>query len=488
MKKNKGTVIVLAIALVVLLVGAGLLVVLQGGLLDGEKVEAKSLTYNKEGYQTFADFTTVEAFKEVPALVKEGTIISDAEDYGSDNYLISVDGTVKEDYDAYLKLLEECGFKKHSDNGEEGMAGYIYTANYTKGQNVLTITHMSRFDKTTISASNTMKLSEYLVYKEDYVKNIVADKKTKVHMLELNSNGNSFVIELRNGHFVVEDGGGPKDAPYLLDYLDELTPGDEIPVIEAWFISHSHSDHHGVLQACATNLEYQSRIRVNGVYFVEPGTGLIELYTGTEHDPHQTVWFIKQAAKVFKNEDGGPCEFYRPQLGQRYYFCDTSIDVVYTLEQMKPNAFTLDYNDTSLWLMHNIEGQTFLHGGDGAKGQTASILQYFDKSYFDVDVFAALHHGINVYNSFTDFMTVDTLLYTSWRNGSIWEDGTWKEAAAENEYLRSVVKEYYHRGDGTVILTFPYTLGTAEITEPCDWRYNPSKKPERGDWTGAATK
>lgn len=489
MKKNKVMLAVLIGVIVVLLLGAALLVVLQNGMLSAETVKKKTLTYNESGHQTFAEFTSVEIFKDIPALYREGAMVGMAEDYGSDNYLLSVDATTKEDYDNYLQILEESGFKKHSDNGEEGMAGFIYTSNYTKGDLVLTITHMSRLEKTTVSASKTMKLSEHLVYKDEYVANLDESAKTKVHMLELNEHGSSFVIELRNGHFILEDGGTLRDALYLLDYLEELTPGDEIPVIEAWFISHAHGDHHGAIREIMLKPELSSRIRVNGIYFVEPGKGATDHFmSNTTEEVDQNVWYIKQSANTFKNGDGGACGFYRPQIGQRYYFCDMSIEVVFTIEQIKLSAFSNDFNDTSTWLMHNIEGQTFLCGGDGAETECTTIMKYFDREYFDVDIFSSLHHGINVYNYFTDYMTVDTLLYTSWRAGSIWTNGTWQEAIEQNEHLRNVVTEYYHRGDGTVILTFPYKIGSAEIAAPCDWRYSEDGKPYRStfDWNSPA--
>ena len=67
-------------------------------------------------------------------------------------------------------------------------------------------------------------------------------------------------------------------------------------------------------------------------------------------------------------------------------------------------------------------------GGDANITGIRKTTFMYDESYFDVDVFSVLHHGINVYDFFTDFCTVKTALYTSFRMGSIWTDGTWREA------------------------------------------------------------
>jgi Cft2 family RNA processing exonuclease len=65
----------------------------------------------------------------------------------------------------------------------------------------------------------------------------------------------------------VEDGGLKYDAPYLLDYLEALTPDGEKPIIDAWFLSHSHDDHVGAILEIAQNEVYRERIRVEGIYF-----------------------------------------------------------------------------------------------------------------------------------------------------------------------------------------------------------------------------
>ena len=98
-------------------------------------------------------------------------------------------------------------------------------------------------------------------------------------------------------------------------------------------------------------------------------------------------------------------------------------------------------------------------------------MDFYDKDYFKLDVFAVLHHGINVYNYFTDFCTVKTLLYTSRNLGSLYT-ATWAARVNENEYLKKSVQESLTHGNGTVVLTFPYAIGESETMPPCDWRYN----------------
>ena len=472
--KKKITVIGL-IALLTLLLTGGIILVLgptafgitfkDGKLVSVEKVKPVDT-------KMFSAYTDVEEFQNVPAMETQGKILK-AEDYGKNNYLINVNGSTVEEYKAYLKVLESAGFKKHSENGEDAMEGYAMTASYKKDNLTLTVSHAVKSDRTYISATYDLALSDHLIYSDEFVKNNIAGKQTKVHMLQMKeSQGCSFIYELKNGHFVVHDGGLQAEAAYFIEYINSLTPEGEVPVIEAWFISHCHNDHYGVLTEITQNQAWLNQIRVNGFYYVEPSAALFSKLT-TQSDPNGNM-IITRAYKMFKTEDGGTPEFYRPQFGQRYYFCDIVIDVSMTLEQLPIEAFRgTDFNDTSLWLMHKIEGQRMLFAGDSGMQGCYAAIEMFDSEYFKMDIFVPFHHGINVYDHFTEYCTYDTVLYPSWRAMSIWETRDDLKAEDENENLKSRAKEVYHFGEGTIILTFPYKIGTAEQLEKFSTVYKP---------------
>lgn len=473
--KNKKTVIVgISVLLVVLLLGAGFVLFLEVGKKEEtteQKVDSK--------YTTFGEFTSTDIFKDVPALIAEGTKIGSAFEYGDKHYTIDVNGTTLEDYQDYLELLQEAGYKKHSDNGEEGMDGYVYTASFKKGTSILNVYHIKKFEKTYISTGKNAALSDHLVYSEKYMEGVSPDAKTKVHMLELSDNGNSFVVQLKNGHFIVEDGGTEPDAPYLIDYLESLTPEGQKPVIEAWFMTHAHIDHYGALKKIMLTPDMANRIYVEGVYFVDPSAEVKEYFTKSEGNVSQAAWYIINSANNFKKQDGSQSEFYRPSLGQKYYFADITIDIPFTMDQITMDAYySADFNDTSMWLMHNIEGQRFLHAGDAGTTSTKMAMGFYDKEYFELDMFSVLHHGINVFDYFTDYCTIKTLLYTNREVGSLYTDTKYARLE-ENAHLQDVVVESVAHGEGTVIMTFPYEIGSYERAKPLDWKYTNGERQHK---------
>lgn len=287
-------------------------------------------------------------------------------------------------------------------------------------------------------------------------------------MLELYDYGNSFVIQLKNGHFILNDGGTKEDFPYLVEYLESLVPEGEKPVIDAWFISHPHGDHIGWLKGIYEHQDYIERFCVEAIYFNLPGE---DIYIW---ESSQTDEFVKRYIYLSDSKGETP-KVYRPEIGQRYYFDDITVDIVSTQEQLVPENHTQTVNDSSMWLMYTIEGQKFMLCGDAAAGAAKNAMRIYDSSYFEMDVFTAFHHGLNVYDYFTDYCTFKTVLYPGYRCGSksTAED---RVHEAENAHLIESAQEAIAYGKGTVVLTFPYEVGTAEIMPAQEWIYHPGER------------
>ena len=471
MKKKHIVVLVAMMICLLSLAGSGIFV---ANVLNAKKEADAEKEANKISYDTFAAWTDVETFQDVPVMTGKKLSIGKVVDYGKKDYILHVDNTSVEEYKAYLDVLADAGFTKHSDNGEDAMEGYAYTAAFTKDKITVVVSHLIREGKTYISATKRA-LSDRMIYKEEYVQGIDPNAKNSLHLVELGNNGASLVVKLKNGHFVIHDGGNGFDAPYLLDYLESLTPGDEKPIVEGWFISHPHGDHYGALQAIGQNIGYANRIIVDGVYFHYPQEQMIK----SETNIYSTL--CDMLGVSVKGQDGQVAKNYRPQLGQRYYFCDITVDVSLTMEQVAVETYqSSDVNDTSSWFKMHIDGQTVLLGGDSSLIGTRTMMSLYEPSYYAVDIFAVLHHGMNVYQYFVDSMEVKTLLYPCFRAGSLYSNKYPNFAREdENESMRTKAEEFYSHGEGTVVMTFPYKVGTAKIMEPCKWQYSGGMPPER---------
>ena len=406
------------------------------------------------------EWNAKDVFESVPDMDVASATKSEAVDYGAGNYVVTIEGTSKEEYLFYLTKLEAYGFMKYADNGD-GLEEKVYHSIYRKDRLNLSVTYVEKLRKTYLSACFDLPLSEHLLRPDEYKKESLEHTQTKLHMLEMFWSGNSFVIQLKNGHFIVSDGGTGHEIGYLFDYLEKLTLVGTKPVIEAWFISHAHIDHSGVLRMIAQQPKYADRVYVEGIYYNEPNSSVI----GLDPSARAEVALIREATRHLKTTTGLTPEVYRPQTGQRYYFSDITVDIILGQEQLPFDNYSGDFNDSSTWCMFTIEGQKCLLAGDGDKGGMKFVMEAYDRDFMKLDLFTVLHHGHNTRDMFTDYCETKTVLLT--RKGDV---PAYRKK--ENNHLKEVSKEWFSWNEGTRVFTFPYTLGTSELLPHFEWIYH----------------
>lgn len=415
---------------------------------------------------SFASVTDSELFASVPIMSGEKITFSDVKDVGGGDQQIWAYDTSLTEYQNYLTLLEEEGFKKYADNGEEGLEGYVYTAHYLKDKLLVVATYYTKLEDTMITVNEDAKLSEHLIYSDEYVADNISGTKTTLTMQELYSAGNSFIFQLKNGHFIVNDGGYEDDLPYLLDTLEAMAPNGEKPVIDAWVVTHSHQDHMGVFVAFQKNQTWCKRIYVENVYFTEASS---EAHETTNASISALTFYSTSIPSLFTNSEGEAPKVYRMREGERYYFNDITMDVVYEQSLLSHEDWKT-WNATSTVLMYTIEGQKVLLTADMDYECQMKMLDIFPDEYFDIDVYQTPHHGGNVYTHFTYHLTLGTVLYARYKVDTAVSglQTRW----AQGQYLQSKAEETLDWFEGGVRLTFPYTVGSYERLPLIEWKYN----------------
>ena len=417
--------------------------------------------------------TEINIFPKIPGIEGEHVEVRPMLTCGPGVYQVPIDGVEKKEYLAYLDTLEKEGYQKVVDNGD-GLGGCVYTASYTKDSFLLTVSYMERQHRLYLAIGQDIPISRHL-FKNGTFEDENKVEKTKIHMQELWWFGCSIIIQLKNGHFVICDGGLRSDAKYLVDYLESLVPEGEKPIIEAWLVTHAHADHCGAIQAFEeVDRELGSRICVEEVFYSEPGERVHKKITSGLYD--LAVMKRAIAKRLYVAEHQHP-QIYRPQTGQRYYFDDITMDILHCqeqlpLEQYECQDYEADYNDSSTWFLFTIEGQKILISGDGDIGSMKVIMDTYDKEFLKVDMMTLPHHGFNTWDEFTDYCTVGTLLVTA--RGS---ERFPERRNAANDYLRSQVEEWVPGwGDGSLIFTFPYEKGSYETLPNREWIYHEGKE------------
>lgn len=414
--------------------------------------------YLREGEELFLQLPPVEG-----ELLEAGPVT----DCGGRVFNRRIDGVTREEYDRYLKALEAAGYVRRADNGTCGLGWYVYNAVYIRDGLTVTAIWCKQVNRMFLSVGTGQRLSEHLVYHKDYVSGNLTGAKTTLHMPEQHTYGDTYIIQMKNGRFLLVDGGMPGDVPYLFDYLETLVPKGVKPVVEAWFISHGHGDHIGPFSILGGDPSYADRIYLEGVYCSEPGRAVCARYNGG--------WLpdIEESAKLYRNLQGEPAAFYRPQLGDRYYFNDFCVDIMHTQEQLPIDSYSNGFNDSSTWMLFQIEGQRFLDAGDAGKGSVEIVREHYHKEYLNFDLLSVFHHGQNVYEAYADDFTYRVLLYPTFLTGS---QTSRVIRTIRNERLQAKAEECLCWGDGGKVLTFPYVPGTSKTLPMRDWIYNPERR------------
>ncbi|MBQ7247277.1 MAG: hypothetical protein IJS22_04210 [Lachnospiraceae bacterium] len=414
---------------------------------------------------TFEKITDNELFKELPLLENESAVYNEPEDVGAGNTLLWIHNISYNDYTAYLKLLEKNGYVKFADNGEGGLEGYVYMAHYQKDDLTFTVTYYMRLYDVSINACRNAVLSDRMIFRDDYAAGNIPGAKTTLTVLELNKAGNSFVFQLKNGHYIVNDGGVAGEIFYLLDFLEEHAPGGEKPVVEAWFISHAHQDHMGVLRALLVRPELAQRISVEGLYFTSASDAANEERRGSEMMGALTALVLNSVAAM-KTSDGSATPLYRMHAGERYYFSDITVDVVFEQSVLDYREWTTS-NAQSTTLMYTVEGQKVYIPADTDYECQLKTLDIYDDKYFDLAIYLTPHHGGNVYDRITDHLTYKTVV----DSGRAFSDSAsgLLSRFEQQKHLISRSEEHLAWGEGGLIFTFPYSVGEFERLPLVDW-------------------
>ncbi len=108
----------------------------------------------------------------------------------------------------------------------------------------------------------------------------------------------SFII-ISNDHLIVIDGGNTCDAEYLCTYIKKL--GGKV---DAWFLTHPHSDHIGALRS--TLERFYDDIRIDTIYANFPPLRLHQLLRRPRHQKRQRRKTLRHALRTWSLNNHRP--------------------------------------------------------------------------------------------------------------------------------------------------------------------------------------
>lgn len=310
--------------------------------------------------------------------------------------LVPVDGegmmiylpkTNETEFNSYASMLQTKGYENYAEN----QLGYSQFYTYTKGRNVIN----GGFDPVESIARVVLELpgaklpaQETFDPEED---DICTPLLTQVDLNNLEcQSGMSYVIRLRDGRFLVVDGGATDydEAKQLCDLLTAQNVRGGKPTIAAWFLTHAHGDHWQAFLEMAES--YASKVVIQSVVI---NTATPELFSVNFDTASKTTILSK-----IKGISGVKIIYAR--TGQQFRFAEATVDVWLTPEDLYIGSSNISSgNDASVIYRLSCEGQTTMFLADAEAG----IADYMVKRYGNAmksDIMQIPHHGY----SYSDHM------------------------------------------------------------------------------------
>lgn len=288
-------------------------------------------------------------------------------------------GKTEEDFKTVCAYYKEQGLQVYSNTTKEenrfttfvgnGPMAHIY---WLKNDGELNIVLSE-------TAANTLPPVTPAVTDGDYECSVVQLKDNE------NVNGMAYIIQLKDGSYIIYDGSYSSQANIIRKYLDSNYKGQGKPVIRAWVLTHSHSDHFPSFQTFCR--EMSDTAVVEHIVFSP-----LNDRNFTLREDNQGYFSSKQFQKDVANLKG--VKIVYAHTGMEFVFCNLKLEVLMTPETLFQECTDYgNFNNTSVVTRLYDESYACLFLGDIAKlGADRMLSLYGD--YLKSDMCQVSHHGV----------------------------------------------------------------------------------------------
>lgn len=220
--------------------------------------------------------------------------------------------------------------------------------------------------------------------------------------------GMGYVIRLKDGRFIVVDGGfgqaddaqtaargayleseeyrnskenkSFEDADRIYKVMKKQTPDGAEPVIAAWFFTHADPDHVGAFVKFAER--YHGTVQIGQLIYNFPDSKTLSGGIGVQ---------VESAIRQFYPT----VPTVNAHAGQVSHIANVTVQMLFTLELAEPNIRNAKFNDTSLvFRIQTDDGNSLLILGDCYPVETALIDRMYTGAALKSDIVQVAHHGI----------------------------------------------------------------------------------------------
>ncbi len=356
--------------------------------------------------------------------------------------VLSFENVSYNQFETYTKKLAVFGFeKKESHNLWQNTFCSFYNGDAT-----IILSYFPTLNQMKIVAR---KGDVPLIYNDNTNKKITTSKLTLIDGINF---GESLVLRLADGRFIVFDGGWElqSDADKLMAVLKEQSVFDK-PRIAAWIFTHPHIDHYRCFFVFYPMYKDDVIIEKIIYNFPEATDELAEKF-GAGSAP----WCSDEIACMRRFETAiSECTAtkIKAHTGQIFNISNARFETISSPDVI--DKFPCDSNIYSLVFKATIEGQIILFGADGIFDDTLLAERYGE--YLKSDILQVPHHGFNPDDSKAyKFINPETCLVEN--DESIFYNYMCIYYTGNKTLLYDLdVKDFFTGSTGNIVLDLPYT-------------------------------
>lgn len=230
---------------------------------------------------------------------------------------------------------------------------------------------------------------------------------TVVQMMDAEHvNGMGYIIQLKDGSYIIYDGAYTSQTNKIEAYLLENHKGEGKPVIRAWVLTHSHNDHYPVFQLFAKRARRSEEFIVENIIVSPMNEENYFMNDPNDRDPYLSTKFYDDAANF------SDAKIIFAHTGMKFTFCNLNMEILYAPESHYKTTSDLgNFNNTSIVSRLYDEDYSALFTGDvGIQGST--IMENLYGDYLKSDICQISHHGVeDVPLSFYEKVQASILYY-----------------------------------------------------------------------------
>lgn len=245
-----------------------------------------------------------------------------------------------------------------------------------------------------------------------------------------------YAIKTINGKIIIIDGGTKEDAEQLEQYIIEN--GSQI---EAWFITHPHSDHAGAFEVISQN----EKIKINKIYM-----SIAEKQWYLDNEPSRAQ-DIEEFFKVIENENI-KYKIVEPQMNDTIKIDNIRAQI---LGIKNPEITTNAINNSSMVIKIKVNNKKILFLGDTGTESSKKLIKNQGNN-LKADIVQMAHHGqAGATEELYKIVKPEVCLWPTpewlWNNNSNGTEnsGPWKTKETRKWMEDLKVKQHYIEKDGT---------------------------------------